>query len=122
MSLTPEQWRELEAVGLPAIPEPPPPPGPRTLDHVLATRTHVRILRVLTLDRNYHFTVRGLARAAQTSPSRTLEVVRHLSAIGMLAASHTATHSIYRLSDPHPLRPALTFLFEVEAALTPSSR
>jgi len=121
MHLTPEQWRELEAVAPPPIPRAPPPPGPRALDDVLATRTHVRILRVLTLESTYNFTARGLAQAAEISRSRTLEVVRHLDSLGMLATAVTHTHSIFRLADSHPLRPALTSLFEVEAALTPRS-
>ncbi|HEX6209050.1 MAG TPA: hypothetical protein VF058_11925 [Actinomycetota bacterium] len=117
MTLTPEQWRELEAIGLPPLPEPPAPPGPRALDDVLATRTHVKVLRVLTLDRSYNFTARGLARTAETSRTRALDVVRHLGSIGMLIGHHTHTHSIYRIRDTHPLTPALTVLFEVEAEL-----
>lgn len=120
MDLTPEQWRELEAVAPPPIPRAPPTPGPKALDDVLATRTHVRILRVLALESTYNFTARGLAQTAEISRNRTLEVVRHLDSLGMLATAITHTHSIFRLSDTHPLRPALTFLFEVEAALTPS--
>ena len=107
-------------MGLPPLPPPPPAPGPRALDDVLATRTHVKVLRVLSLDRAYNFTGRSLAHVAETSPSRTLEVVRHLSSLGMLAAHRTHTHAIYRIADTHPLTPALTVLFDVEAALSPT--
>lgn len=114
-----EILRKLEEIFGP-LPKPPAPPDNTVLDEVLASRSHVRVLRMLALaDPHYNFTARALARSTAISHVRTLQVVRHLTSIGMLRAHHTHTHSIYRLSDTHPLRSALTLLFDVEAALPP---
>jgi hypothetical protein len=64
----------------------------RTLDEVLSSRTHVRVLRVLVaLDRRINLTARDLARRA--------------------TASHAA---IYCLAEEHPLVGAVRSLFDQE--------
>jgi hypothetical protein len=66
-----------EALGPP--PTPPPAVTGRMLDGILASRTHVRVLRVLvTLDRRMNLSAAEVARRAGASPGRVLEVLRQL--------------------------------------------
>jgi hypothetical protein len=107
-----DRWLE-EALG------PPPTPLPqvttRTLDEVLSSRTHVRVLRVLVaLDRRINLTARDLARRATASHGRVLEVLRQLSSLGIVTAHRTPTHAIYCLAEEHPLVGAVRSLFDQE--------
>lgn len=94
--------------------EKPPPalPKERPLDEVFASRSHVRILRVLvTLDRHINLTGRDAAKRAGVAPGRALAVLRHLGRMGVVADTVTLTHTIYRLADKRPIAPALRALF-----------
>ena len=96
-----------------AEPKPPPElPKERPLDDVLASRTHVRVLRVLvTLDRHINLSGRDTARRAGAAHGRVLAVLRHLSSIGVVTAAVTPHATIYRLADTSPITPALRALF-----------
>jgi hypothetical protein len=109
-----ESLRELEKV---LGPSPKPMPGVTTgtLDEVLASRTHVRVLRVLVaLDRRLNLTARDVARRAMASHPRVLEVLEQLSSLGMVTAHRTPTHAIYCLAENHPLTGAVRSLFHHE--------
>jgi hypothetical protein len=100
-------------------PPPEPPSSPkvtaRSLDHILGSRTHVRVLRVLVaLDRGINLTARGVARRAAASHGRVLETLRNLVSAGIVTAHRTPTHSIYCLSDDHPLTAPVRSLFDTE--------
>src|SRR5687768_5333763 len=98
---------------------PPPTPLPqvttRTLDEVLSSRTHVRVLRVLVaLDRKMNLTARELARRAAASHGRVLEVLRQLSSLGIVTTYRTPSHTIYWFTEEHPLAGAVRSLFDQE--------
>jgi hypothetical protein len=101
-----------------------PPPGDPpavvvgTLDDILASRTHVRILRVLiALDRRINLSGADVARRATASHARVLEVLRQLTSTGVVTAYRTPSYAIYCLSENHPLADALRSLFGQEASL-----
>ena len=92
----------------------PPPELPKEhpLDDVLASRTHVRVLRVLvTLDRHVNLSGRDTARRAEVAHGRVLAVLRHLGSIGVVTAAVTPHATIYRLAEESPIAPALRALF-----------
>jgi hypothetical protein len=99
-----------------------PPPRPqrlaltsRTLDDILASRTHVRVLRVLVAEgRRTNLTGRDLARRAKASHGRVLQVLRQLCSSGLVRAYHDSTYSLYYLDEEHPLTRAIRFLFDEE--------
>ncbi|HEV3474306.1 MAG TPA: hypothetical protein VG602_02960, partial [Actinomycetota bacterium] len=100
-------WTEIDRE-LEAVLGPPPAPLPalteRSLDQILGTRTHVRVLRVLAgLDRAINLTARDVARRGGASHARVLQVLRELSSVDVVKAAWTPTHAIYRLEDEHPL-------------------
>lgn len=100
-------------------PRRPPRVSSRTMDDVLASRTHIRVLRVLTrLDRKVILTARDVARRGGASHGRVLEVLRHLSSLGLVTASWTPSHAIYRLADEHPLADAVRSLFDQEQQIS----
>jgi len=87
-------------------------PKDRPLDEVFASRTHVRVLRVLvTLDRHINLSGRDTARRAEVSHGRALTVLRHLASIGAVTSTVGPHATIYRLADHGPLAPALRALF-----------
>ena len=107
--------RLLEEVLGPA----PEPPARRVtaryLDQVLGSRTHVGVLRVLVaLDRGVNLTARGVARRATASHGRVLETLKHLVSARIMTGHRTPTHSIYCLSDDHPLTAPVRSLFDTE--------
>jgi DNA-binding transcriptional ArsR family regulator len=86
-----------------------------TLDTVLGSRTHVRVLRVLVaLHRRVNLTARDVARRAGRSHSRVLEVLEQLSSLRVVKSYRTPTHAIYRLADEHPLTVPVRSLFDEE--------
>lgn len=96
---------------------PPPLPGvsPSALDEVLASRTHVRVLRVLVFDGDrINLTARDVARRANASHGRVLEVLRQLASLAMVRTQWTPSHAIHHLTEEHPLTQAIRFLFEEE--------
>jgi hypothetical protein len=101
----------------------PPPTLPEvtagTLDGILASRTHVRVLRVLVaLDQRMNLSAAEVARRAGASAGRVLEVLRQLTSMGMVTAHRTPSYSIYCLSERHPLTGAIRSLFQQERAQT----
>jgi len=91
---------------------PPSLPTERPLDEVLASRTHVRVLRVLlTFDRHLNLSGRGVAARAGVARGRTLQVLRHLASMGIVSINRTPYAAIYRIDDRSPLAPALRSLF-----------
>jgi hypothetical protein len=106
--------RLLEEVLGPPIPLPR-EVTPRALDDILASRTHVRVLRVLVaLDRHMNLTGGEVARRASASPGRVLQVLRQLCSVGIVTAHRTPTHAIYCLAESHPLIGAVRSLFDEE--------
>jgi len=92
--------------------QPPALPAERPLDHVLASRTHVRVLRVLlTLDRHLNLSGRGVAERAEVARARTLTVLRHLASLGVVTINQTPHAAIYRVDDRSSLVPGLRSLF-----------
>jgi hypothetical protein len=102
-----------EALGPP--PTPPPEVTARMLDGILASRTHVRVLRVLVaLDRRMNLSASEVARRAGASSGRVLEVLRQLTLMGMVTADRSPCHAIYCLPERHPLADAVRSLFDEE--------
>jgi hypothetical protein len=105
-----------EALGPP--PTPPPQLTDHALDDILASRTHVRVLRALVaLDRGMNLSSGEVARRARASPGRVLQVLRQLSSIGVVSAHRTPTHAIYYLAESHPLIDAVRSLFDEERSM-----
>ena len=97
-------------------------PADRPLDDVFASRTHVRVLRVLiALDRHLNLSGRGVAARAGVARARVLAVLRHLASIGVVTTTWTPEMAIYRADDRSALMPALRslFLWERELKDTP---
>jgi hypothetical protein len=105
--------RRLEEIfGPPTIP---PRLTTRTLDDILASRTHVRVLRVLVAEEGRtNLTARDLARRAKASRARVQEVLRHLCSLGLVCALRASTHTIHHLAEEHPLTCAVRSLFDEE--------
>jgi hypothetical protein len=100
-----------------------PPPGTpqaprvtaRVLDDLLASRTHVRVLRVLVaFDRRTNLSARDVSRRADASHGRVLEVLGQLSSLGLVHIYRTPSYAIYRLIEEHPLAAAVRSLFDEE--------
>lgn len=110
------KWLLEQALGPPpAGSAPPPAVTARTLDGVLASRTHVRVLRVLVaLDRRINLTARDVARRAGASSGRVLQVLGELVSVGVVTAHRTPTHAIYCINGDHPLTDAVRSLFDEE--------
>jgi hypothetical protein len=104
--------RQLEEILGP--PPGPPKPGPRALNAILGSRTHVRIVRVLVAANGTNLTVREIARRAISARGRVLEVLRQMDEIGFLTRDRTPTHLVYRLRNDHPLNTPVRCLFERE--------
>lgn len=112
-----------QALGPPPAPASPPSTTAGTLDAVLASRTHVRVLRVLVaLDRQINLTARDVARRAGASRGRVLKVLGELSSIGIVTAHRTPTHAIYCLAEDHPLTDAVRSLFDEEQRAAQDAR
>jgi hypothetical protein len=90
-------------------------PLPRSLDGLFASRTHVRVLRVLAAeDQRTNLTARDVARRARASHSRVLEVLRQLSSLALVRALPRPSYTIYHLDQAHPLTAAVRSLFDEE--------
>ena len=95
---------------------------PRTLDDLLASRTHVRVLRVLVAEEGRtNLTARDLARRANASHGRVLEVLRQLCSLDLVRAYRGSTYSIYHLDEEHALIGAIRSLFDEERQLATES-
>lgn len=91
----------------------------RPLDTLFASRSHVRILRVLALlGDDVNLTGRDLARRADISHSRTQEVLSQLLETGVVTQYSEATWAIYELNRSSPLAPLVRSLFQHERQLT----
>jgi len=110
-----EEWdRRLAQVMGPAVPRVP-PTTTRSLDDLFASRTHVRVLRALVeIDWKLNLTVRGVARRVETSHGRVLQVLEHLSSLGIVTAHRAPSHAVYQLNDRHLLIDAIRSLFDEE--------
>jgi DNA-binding transcriptional regulator YhcF (GntR family) len=102
------------------------PPGPdlpseQPLDEVLASRSHIRMLRTLVLlgDR-INLTGRDLARRAGVSHPRSIEVIRDLKRAGVIKSHPGSNWAIHELSKDSPVAQAIRALFETERDLTPA--
>ena len=74
------------------------PPGEAPLDDLLASRSHVRVLRVLSLfGDEVNLTGRDVARHAGISHTRVQAVLRELVATGAVARHRGATWAVYEL-------------------------
>jgi hypothetical protein len=116
--ISPDVYEEkLEELRRKLLGPPPPPPriSPSVLDGLFASRTHVRVLRVLVFDGDrINLSARDVARRARASHGRVLEVLRHLSSLEVVDMKVMATHSIYRLNEEHHLERAIRRLFHDE--------
>jgi DNA-binding transcriptional ArsR family regulator len=113
--------RRLEEILGPPLSPPPAAVNGRILESVLASRTHVRVLRVLVgLGNGRNLTARELARRAEASHGRVLEVLGQLTAAAVVTAQKTPTHGIYRLAEAHPLADVVRSLFDHERLTTVS--
>jgi hypothetical protein len=103
-----------EGSGDPKLPE------ERPLDEVFATRSHVRILPVLSLlGDDVNLTGRDVARNAQISHARAVEVLGSLVSLGIVTCYREASWAIYELNRDNHLDPVVRWLFERERDLTP---
>ena len=93
-------------------------PGP--LDGIFASRSHVRVLRVLfRVPTDYNLTIRDLARCAGVSHPRVGEVVRQLQQHGVVHLDLTPWgYTLVRLKDSFPLQFQLARLYEAEGGVT----
>jgi DNA-binding transcriptional ArsR family regulator len=95
-----------------------PEPTDRALDEILASRTHVRVLRTLAaLDQELNLTARDVARRAGASHGRVMQVLRQLESLGVVTTHWAPTHAVHRLNVEHPLHAALRSLFDAEREL-----
>ncbi len=91
----------------------------RPLDEILASRSHVRVLRVLgLLGNDINLTGRDIARRAGISRTRTQDMLDELVAIAVVAKYPGATWAIYEINDDHPMAEAIRSLFQAERQLT----
>ena len=75
----------------------------------------MRVLRVLVAEEaRTNLTARDLARRANASHGRVLEVLRHLCSSGLVRAYHDSTYSLYYLDEKHPFTRTIRFLFDEE--------
>ena len=96
-----------------------PESGP-CLDSILATRSHIRLLRVLALHGDHiNLTGRDLAARARVSNGRTVEVLRTLVQARVVTRYRESSWAIYELNDDSPVVKALRALFASERDLTP---
>ena len=96
------------------------PTGNHPLDELFASRTHVRVLRVLALvGDDVNLTGRDIARHAGISRTRAQEVLTALVTTGVVIRYREATWAIYEMNDASPLAPLVRSLFEQERQLTP---
>jgi hypothetical protein len=103
-----------EVMGPPRLPPSPPRVRSRSLDAILGSRTHVRVVRVLVEADPTNPSSRAIARRAVVSHGRVLEVLRQLASAGFVSRHSTATHVMYRLRPDHPLNPPVRSLFNRE--------
>jgi MarR family protein len=93
--------------------------GDRPLDELFASRSHVRILRVLSLlGDDINLTGRDVARRAEISHGRAQEVLVELVKAGVVTKYSEATWTIYEMSRVSPLAPLVRSVFERERQLT----
>jgi hypothetical protein len=113
--------RALAEVGIAS--RSPPSVSDEALDEILASRSHVRVLRVL-VDVSEHINLSGrqVARIAGVARARALQVLRHLAGPGVVTISWTTIHAVYRLNSDHPLLPACRSLFDAERAVAQGAR
>ena len=94
-------------------------PAEGPLDPVFQTRSHVRILRALAhLGDHINLTARDVARRAEISHPRALQVLRELERTGVVRAHRAATHAIYELDDEAPIAALVRTVFERERDLS----
>ncbi len=87
-----------------------------TLDNVLASRSHVRVLRALdALPEGLGVSVRDLARRAGIGHPRTAEVLASLTEAGLTSRRRAGRAELYQLNREHLLYPTLHQLFVDEA-------
>lgn len=88
---------------------------PSPLDQVLASRSHVRVLRaMITSDPSENLGPRDVARLAGVSYPRTAKVLGELSGTGLVVRHRTRWGAIYELNDAHFLAPQLWAIFDDE--------
>ncbi len=91
------------------------PLDPRPLDEVLASRSHVRVLRALvTKDPEENVGVRDIARLAGVSHPRTAQALTGLTRAGLVERRKTRWGPLYDLNADHFLAPQLWVLFDEE--------
>ena len=89
------------------------------LDDLLASRSHVRVLRVLIwFGDDINLTGRDVARHAGISHTRAQEVLQTLIAAGVVTRYREATWAIYELNAQSKLAPLVRSLFKRERQLT----
>ncbi len=99
----------------------PDPFDPRPLDEVLASRSHVRVLRALIKkDPQENVGVRDVARLAGVSHPRTAQVLAALSESGLILQRATRWGPLYDLNHEHFLAPQLWTLFDDELHVLPA--
>ena len=90
-----------------------------TLDNVLASRGHVRVLRALdALPEGLGVSVRDLARRAGIGHPRAAEVLASLTEAGLTTVQRAGRADLYQLNREHLLYPTLHRLFVDEASVT----
>ena len=89
------------------------------LDDILASRSHIRVLRVLALLGNdINLTGRDIARRAGISRTRAQAVLVELVASSVVARYPGATWAIYEINVDHPMAEGIPSLFKAERQLT----
>ena len=95
------------------------PPGESPLDDLFASRSHVRVLRVLSLfGDEVNLAGRDIARHAGISHTRVQAVLRELVTAGTVTRHRGATWAIYELDGSSPIAALIRSLFERERQLT----
>jgi predicted nucleotidyltransferase len=96
-----------------------PVPLDHLLDNVLASASHVRVLRALFgLPRGIGRSGRDLARRAGISHPRASQVLADLTRQGLVRVERLPRTDLYQLNNGHVLMGPLGQLFELEAGLT----
>lgn len=92
-----------------------------TLDDVLATRGHVRILRALDdLPDGFAVSARDMARRAEVAHNRASEVLSALTEMGLTRVQRAGRADLYQLNRSHVLYSAIHGLFQEEEAIQPA--
>jgi hypothetical protein len=95
--------------------------GDRPLDDILASRGHLRVLRVVSLvGDEVNLTGRDIAGRGGISRARAQDVLRELVSAGIVKQHRGATWAIYEINGESPIAPLIRALFEAERDLTPA--